>query len=158
MDLSSIEIKELSINDAAILSDSLSNEEPDYLKHFTPFEFSTESFSKILGNAKKDKYFGIFVNDELAGFYMLRGFDEGFEIPAYGVWISSNFSNKGLSRLTLYHAFSFCRINNIKTLMLKVHPENKAAKALYESLGFVKVSVDNKNDNIIYHKTLSAKN
>ena len=42
--------------------------------------------------------------------------------------------------------------------MLKVHPENKIAKALYESLGFVKVGIDDRNDNIIYHKTLAEKN
>ena len=25
---------------------------------------------------------------------MLRGFDEGFEIPSYGVWIAKNFASK----------------------------------------------------------------
>ncbi|MBT8393056.1 MAG: GNAT family N-acetyltransferase [Ignavibacteriaceae bacterium] len=153
-----IEIKELGLRDASLISNALLKEKSEYLKHFTPFEFSVESFAKILSNAKKDRYFGIYVSDELAGFYMLRGFDEGYEIPAYGVWISSEFSNKGLSKLTLYHAFSFCKINSIKNLMLKVHPDNKIAKALYESLGFIKVGVDEKNDNIIYHKALTLNN
>jgi RimJ/RimL family protein N-acetyltransferase len=155
MDLSSIEIKELGLSDASLLSDTILREEPEYFKHFTPFEFSIESLTLILSKAKKDKYFGIFCSEELAGFYMLRGFDDGFEIPAYGVWISSKFSNKGLSKLTLYHAFSFCKINNIKTLMLKVHPDNKIAKSLYESLGFIMIGIDEKNANIIYHKSLS---
>ena len=158
MNLSSIEIKELSTNDAAILARKLSNEKKQYLKHFVPFEFTADSLTHILHNKKNDKYYGIFVRDELAGFYMLRGFDDGYEIPAYGVWISSEYSNKGLSKLTLYHAFSFCNLNNIKKLMLKVHPENKIAKALYESLGFIKVGVDDKNDNIIFHKSFSKKN
>jgi len=85
---------------------------------------------------------------------MLRGFDAGYEIPSYGVWVSSKFSNNGLSRLTLYHAFAFCKLNGIKTLMLKVHPENKVAKEMYESMGFKKTGFDESNDNFIYYKNL----
>ena len=153
--LDSIEIKELSEEQVPSLSQALFNEDVKYLKYFTPFEFSVESLTSILNKAVKDKFFGIFVNNEIAGFYMLRGFDEGYDIPSYGVWISSKYSNKGLSKLTLYHSFSFCKLNNIKTLMLKVHPDNIIAKNLYEALGFVKIGTDKKNSNYIYHKTLS---
>jgi len=158
MESNSIEIKELSTEDADLLSEALLSENSEYLKHFTPFEFSVDSIKRILSSVVMDKYFGIFLRNKLIGFYMLRGFDDGYKIPAYGVWISSKYSNKGLSKLTLYHAFSFCMINNIKTLMLKVHPENKIAKELYESLGFVKIGIDKKNDNFIYHKLLAVKN
>jgi len=155
MDLNSVEIKEIGFKQVAILVQALSNEKSEYLKYFTPFEFTVESITKIFSRAIKDKYYGIFVNEELAGFYMLRGMDEGYEIPSYGVWISSKFSNKGLSKLTLYHAFSFCKLNNLNTLMLKVHPENKVAKVLYESFGFKQTGFDDKNDNYIYHKSFS---
>lgn len=154
MNLSSLEIKELTPEFAEILADQLAKEKKDYLKYFIPFEFSAIPVKDILQQAKQDKYFGIFVNDKLAGFYMLRGFDAGYDVPSYGVWISSKFSNIGLSKLTLYHAFAFCKLNGIKTLMLKVHPENKVAKEMYESLGFKKTGFDESNDNFIYHKNL----
>jgi RimJ/RimL family protein N-acetyltransferase len=147
-----IEIKILDHSFAQILSFELSKESKEYLKYFTPFDFSFSSLEKVLTKSKNDKYFGIFVNNSLAGFYMLRGFDEGYEIPSYGVWISSKFSNRGLSALTLHHAFAFCKLNGIKILLLKVHPENVVAKKLYESLGFVKIGVDERNGNFIYHK------
>ena len=86
---------------------------------------------------------------------MLRGFDDGYEIPSYGVWVSSKFSNQGLSTLTLYHSFAFCKLNGIKTLMLKVHPENKIAKDLYESQGFKITGFDENNDNFIYQKSFT---
>ena len=152
----SIEIKELNLEHVSIVVQELSHEKPEYLKYFIPFEFSVETFSKILNNVSKDKYFGIFVSDKIVGFYMLRGLDEGYDIPSYGVWISSSYSNKGLSKLTLYHAFSFCKLNNIDKLMLKVHPENKIARKLYESLGFKQTGFDDKNGNYIYHKSLSS--
>lgn len=147
-------IKELTAEFAKDLADKLTQEKKDYLKYFTPFEFSSTSVENILRKMRLDKYFGLFVNNELVGFYMLRGFDEGHEIPSYGVWISSEYSNSGLSKLTLYHAFAFCKLNGIKTLMLKVHPENLVAKKLYESLGFNKTGFDEKNGNYIYHKNL----
>ena len=151
----SLEIKELTTEHASIFSKRLSGESKEYLQHFIPFtEYSEEFIKKILSEKKSDKYFGLFLNDDIVGFYMLRGFDAGYEIPSYGVWISSKFANKGLFTLTLYHAFSFCKLNNIKTLMLKVHPENTVAKKLYEKFGFVKIGIDEKIGHLIYHKSL----
>jgi RimJ/RimL family protein N-acetyltransferase len=151
----SLEIKELTPEHASIFSKRLSEESKDYLKYFIPFaEYSEAYIRKILIEKKIDKYFGLFLKNDLIGFYMLRGFDAGYEIPSYGVWISSKFSNKGLSTLTLFHAFSFCKLNNIKTLMLKVHPDNLVAKKLYEKFGFKKTGIDEKIGHLIFHKNL----
>jgi len=49
---------------------------------------------------------------------------------------------------------SICKINRIKKLMLKVHPENKIAKMIYENFGFIKESIDPKNNNLIYYKDI----
>jgi len=155
MTKNSLEIIELTSDSTSILSKKLLEESKDYIGHFIPFDFSESSIKKILNEKKLDKYFGFFINSELVGFYMLRGFDKGYEIPSYGVWISSKYSGKGLSTLTLYHAFSFCKINKIKSLMLKVHPDNSIAKNLYEKLGFKQTGFDEKNNNLIYHKTIS---
>jgi len=155
MTKNSLEIIELTSDSASILSQKLLEESKDYIGHFIPFDFSESSVKKILSEKKSDKYFGLFINKELIGFYMLRGFDEGYETPSYGVWISSGYSNKGLSTLTLYHAFSFCKINKIKTLMLKVHPDNSIAKNLYEKVGFKQTGFDEKINNLIYHKSIS---
>ena len=150
----SLEIKELTLEHSLIFSKRLLEESKEYLKHFIPFAENSETFiRKILSQKKSDKYFGLFLKDDIVGFYMLRGFDAGYEIPSYGVWISSKYSNKGLSTLTLFHAFSFCKLNNIKTLMLKVHPENIVAKKLYEKFGFKQVGIDEKIGHLIYHKS-----
>lgn len=85
---------------------------------------------------------------------MLRGFDEGYSVPSYGVWISENYSNKGLSTFTLQHAISFCKLNSIKKIMLKVHPDNVSAKHIYEKHGFKQTGVDPKIHHLIYHKDL----
>ena len=92
--------------------------------------------------------------DELVGFYMLSGFGERYEVPSNGVWLSDKFSGLGLSKLTLQHAITFCKVNGLKKIMLKVHPENIIAKNIYESFGFKQEGFDEKNSNLIYYKSL----
>ena len=153
MELKELEIHKLKTSDANQLSIKLSDEPEDYIKYFDPFDFSEPTIKRILEQSIKDIYFGLFINNQLAGCYMLRGFDEGYKIPSYGVWIASKYSNSGLSTLTLFHAFSFCKLNKIKKLMLKVYPDNIVAKKLYESLGFHQTGIDTNGNKLIYHKT-----
>ena len=149
-----VEIQELQSDHASALSVLILNSPKDHTKYFTPFSFEEDSIKKIINDAVNDKYFGIFINDELVGFYMLRGFDEGFEVPSYGIWISDKFSGLGLSKLTLQHAITFCKLNGLKKIMLKVHPENTIAKNIYENFGFKQAGIDDKNSNLIYYKSL----
>lgn len=154
MILKTILIKDIDSSFSEELTDLLSREEKEYSKYFIPFDFDHTTIKKILTEKKEDKFFGLFVDDSLIGFYMLRGFDEGYDIPSYGVWISKEYSAKGLSKLTLQHAVSICKINGIKKLLLKVHPENKIAKMIYENFGFIKKSNDPKNNNLVYYKDI----
>lgn len=147
-------IKKLGSESAKEISDLLQKENSEYSKYFIPFEFDFQTISNRMRNLHYDTFWGIYVNGKLAGFYMLRGFDEGYEIPSYGVWISKEFSGKGLSKLTLQHAISYCKLNQIKEIMLKVHPDNVIAKKIYEDFGFIKTGVDVRNNNLIYRKKL----
>ena len=149
-----IVIKEIDSSMAYKLSSLLQNADKEYSKYFIPFDFDYETIKSILSKKKRDCFFGIFINDEIVGFYMLRGFDQGYEVPSYGVWISSKYAGYGLSRLTLQYAETFCKINRIKKIMLKVHPKNIRAKKIYEMAGYYKVGIDHNNDNIIYNKKL----
>jgi GNAT superfamily N-acetyltransferase len=133
----------------------LQKEDREYIKYFHPFPFDASEIRKRLVAARKDFYWGIFCGKELVGFFMLRGMDDGYEVPSYGVYISRKWSGKGLSKLSLLFSISWCRVNGFKTLMLKVHPKNHIARKMYEDNGFVTVGVDSKNDNFIMHRTLA---
>ncbi len=151
---SALEIKRLNINQSEELANLLIGSEKKYSQYFIPFSFDLETISEVLSKAIKDQIYGIYVEDNLVGFYMLRGFDEGYSVPSYGVWISKKYSNKGLSTFTLQHAISFCKLNSIRKIMLKVHPDNITAKHIYEKYGFKQTGIDQKNHHLIYHKEL----
>ena len=141
-------------DDAEILAQLLT-EDKEYSRYFVPFENpSVQLFVDILINTRKDTYWGIFVDDILAGFCMLRGFDLGYTKPSFGVYISSNFQGMGLATLALRWCISYCQINLVPTIMLKVHPENHAARHIYEQSGFVFQAVDTNTGHHIMEKRL----
>jgi len=149
-----VQIIGLTKEDAGLLSDMLLKIEKEYTKYFIPFSFDYDTIFNLLDQKIKDRYYGIKVDGKLGGFYMLRGLDKGYEVPSYGVIITKQFSGCGLARLTLCHAFSFCRVNKINKLMLKVHPENIIASRLYTEAGFVRDGIDEKNGHHIYYKDI----
>ncbi len=152
--LLNVEIKRIDASYAKSLYILTSESDTEYLKYFTPFEISERKFAEVLSKAVRDCFFGVFVGSALAGFYMLRGFDDGYDIPAYGLFISEKFAGQGLGSLTVQHAITFCKVNKIRRLLLKVYPDNLSAKALYEGFGFKAEGVDPKNNNLVFYKDI----
>lgn len=150
-----IEFQKLKITDLNDLIDLWNNDPQDYNKHFIPFEIKYDNLKSILEKVDKDLFIGIFVNKKIAGFFMLRGFDEGYDIPAYGVWISSKYANKGLAKLTIQYSLSICRLADVKRIMLKFHPENIIAMKMYKNFGFNETGIDERIGHIIMHKDLN---
>lgn len=141
----------LASGDASELTTLLISQPPEYMHYFSPFHFDEATLLAILAGSQQDVYMGFFWDGALIAFFMLRGWDEGYEIPAYGVVVDHRYRNRGLGRLTLEMSKTICKLRSVKRLMLKVHPENYSAKHLYESTGFVQVGVDLKSNHLVYH-------
>ena len=147
-------IRLLTLSDAPSLSRLLLSQPREYLSYFTPFRFDETDIQSLLAQKVEDAYFGIFWQDRLAGFFMLRGWDQGYDIPAYGVVIDQAYSGQGLGQLTLEYARAYCQLRGCPQIMLKVHPQNVAAKHIYEKAGFVQNGFDPNNHHLIYHLEL----
>jgi len=132
----------------------LQHQPPDYMRYFTPFQFDEKTVYSILSSVKRDVYMGFYWNGQLIGFFMLRGWDSGYEIPSYGVTIHHRFRNLGLAFLSIELAKVICRLCGASGVMLKVHRENEAARRVYEKAGFMRTGEDPKNDNWVYRLDL----
>lgn len=156
-----ISLRRLTSDDAEAISQLLLNSSKSYIKYFHPFDFQASSIKEILEKNNKDIFFGIELKSEistnLAGFYMLRGLDEGYADPMYGVFISHQYKGKGIASLTISHAESFCKLNGYERLLLKVNPENLRAKKLYESLGFQLMGEEPSIKNLVLYKAICSK-
>jgi RimJ/RimL family protein N-acetyltransferase len=130
------EIAELHPSDAQELLDLIAQQSDDYLR-FTPnFRLSPQTLFAGLQNRQADRWWGFFRKGELVGFFMLRGLDEGYERPAFGVFVAQSASKAGLATRALAHALAWCEEEGIGSVMLKVHPANHHARKIYLREGF----------------------
>lgn len=144
-----IVIRPFASADAESVAELLGGSSEEYTRHFHPFEFRAPVIEAMVASAVLDQWFVLEVFDRgatsIAGFYMLRGVDEGFPDPMYGIFIAERYSGRGLARLTLAHAEAQCRLNGWLHLRLKVSPKNIRAYRLYESWGFTFERVDTRD-------------
>jgi len=109
-------------------------------RSFHPHPFTDEAAAQIATSAGEDWYGGAFVQSgtkrEMVGYVMLRGWDAGYDIPAFGVCVLPAYQSLGLGRLLLEWALLTARLRGSPAVRLKVYPDNQHAVALYERRGF----------------------
>lgn len=154
-------IRPLTEADAPTVVALLAQSTADYTRYFHPFAFDEKVLRALLSRAVLDQWFLLEVQESgeatPAGFYMLRGMDEGFPDPMYGVFVAEHCAGKGLARLTLAHAEAQCRLNGWARLRLKVDPNNARAHRLYTAGGFAFESVDpNNGDQVLLCREVSG--
>jgi RimJ/RimL family protein N-acetyltransferase len=149
-----LEIRALEPNDAAALSTMLRSQRSEYVRYFTPFPFDETTLTKILTAKVRDVFLGLYWDNKLAAFLMLRGWDEGYDVPAFGVVVAEEFAGQGLGALTLELAKVVSRLQGSSRLMLKVNPDHTSARALYSRAGFQETGLDSRTADITMHLTL----
>jgi len=111
--------------------------------HFLPHPLTNEMARKIGIYEGDDLYFLQIMDNEIAGYAMLRGWDEGYAIPSLGIAIHPAFRNQGLGREFMRFLHNQVRIKGENKVRLKVYANNAGAKRLYESLGYSFITEEN---------------
>jgi GNAT superfamily N-acetyltransferase len=110
---------------------------PGYIYKFSPHPFTAEYASKICNYQGLDLYFAILLNkNHIIAYFMLRGWDEGYEIPAVGLCVLNEFHGKGLGRLIMHFLETTAKFNGASKIMLKVRNDNHVAETLYITQGY----------------------
>ena len=104
--------------------------------YFHPHPLTYEMAKKIAIYEGDDLYFLQIKDNEIAGYAMLRGWDEGFAIPSLGIAIHPNFRNRGLSKKFMKFLHDQAKAKGAAKVRLKVYLDNTGARHLYESLGY----------------------
>jgi [ribosomal protein S18]-alanine N-acetyltransferase len=105
-------------------------------KFFHPHPLTHEAAAQRANYAGKDVYCVLQSGKELTGYGMLRGWDEGYEIPSLGIAIDSAHQGQGHGRRLMEFLHDIARQRGAKQVRLRVFPENARAVALYQSLGY----------------------
>ena len=134
-------IRPLHVSDASALAKLLATQRADYVAHFSPFGFDERSIAEVVSASRRDRFWALCAEEEIAGFFMLRGFDAGYARPSYGVFVAEHAAGRGLAREALRFALEWCAAKGVESVLLKVAQENQRARAIYIAAGFEFVGI-----------------
>jgi len=105
-------------------------------KRFHPHPLTDEEAKRRVRYSGKDLYYALLERDKVIGYGMLRGWDEGYEVPNLGIAIHPSVRGMGLSKLFMHFLHIVARRKGVSKVRLKVYPDNTKAVRLYEGLGY----------------------
>lgn len=105
-------------------------------EYFHPHPFNAEEAHKRCIYTGKDLYYVLLARKKVLGYGMLRGWDEGYEVPSLGVLIRASARGAGLAEMFVHFLHTAARRCGARKVILKVYRENHAAKRLYEKIGY----------------------
>jgi hypothetical protein len=149
-DIEYLAVRSLRAEDAALISAMLRAQSPDYARFFYAFKFEEAAIAEMLAAREKDVYSGIFWQGRLVGIFMLRGWDAGYEVPAFGVLIDEQHRGGRFLKLTLEMSKLICQLAGAPRLMAKIHPDNVSPRGA-RRLGLVQSGVEAETGNLIYY-------
>src|SRR5512133_2618406 len=85
----------------ALVSFFIKNAVPQVTNTFTAFPLTRKIAEWISQTEHKDRYYLLLVDQQIACLSMLRGFDEGFTIPSFGIMIGHQYQNMGYGKQLL---------------------------------------------------------
>lgn len=104
---------------------------------FHPHKFNVSKAYNVCVHPGDDIYLGGWLDDELVCYGMLRGWNEGYEIPSLGIYISSKHRGLGLSTWFMKELHEYAKAKGAKKIRLTVAKDNEIAIKLYQKLGYI---------------------
>ncbi|MCB2153946.1 GNAT family N-acetyltransferase [bacterium] len=109
-------------------------------EYFHPHPFTGAHARQVCGHTGKDQYLALISRNEIRCYGLLRGWDEGFDIPSLGIIVHPAFRGRGYSSLMMMYLHAVAAEAGAMKIRLKVYEDNTLAKRLYEKLGYEFVS------------------
>ena len=105
-------------------------------QYFHPHPFTDEEAKRLAQYSGKDLYYILVEGDKVLGYGMLRGWDEGYEVPGLGIVTHPSVRGMGLGKLFMRFLHAAARRRGASKVRLKVYPDNTTAIKLYKGLGY----------------------
>jgi GNAT superfamily N-acetyltransferase len=139
--MSGLSIEELQPHHLASISRLLEdNNRTEITSYFHPFPMTGETAGRLCLGSSKDRYYAAFERGSAVGLAMLRGGDEGYEIPSFGMFVDHRHQGQGIGRLLIEVAIREAERLGCAMVRLTVYESNLRGRCLYASLGFAEQS------------------
>jgi ribosomal-protein-alanine N-acetyltransferase len=104
---------------------------------FHPHPFTAQEAARICSYQGRDLYYALLGNTgEVLAYGMLRGWDEGYQIPSLGIAVHPKATGRGIGELMMRFLHIAAIEEGAKEIILKVYKNNHFAVRLYERLGY----------------------
>jgi ribosomal protein S18 acetylase RimI-like enzyme len=103
---------------------------------FHPHPFTAAAAAERARYEGADVYCVAVAGETVLAYGMLRGWDEGYEIPSLGIAIHPEARGLGLGRAMMAYLHAEARRRGAPKIRLKVYPDNATAVSLYRSFGY----------------------
>lgn len=113
------------------------NDVPAVTATFTPFPMTAETATTLLAERREDRYYGAFAGPaEIVALSMLRGWDEGFVVPSFGIAVDARWHGRGVGTRMTAWTVEQARALGAPSVRLTVYDDNPGAQRIYARLGF----------------------
>lgn len=103
---------------------------------FHPHPLNYEAAKEIASLQGQDLYFLQIKDNDITGYGMLRGWDDGYLIPSLGIAIHPRFRRQGLAKKFMDFMHQKAKEKGAQKIRLTVYTSNIAAIRLYRSYGY----------------------
>lgn len=103
---------------------------------FAPHPFTPDFLHSLCDQQRQDLHYVMVDDDDVLGYGMLRGWDEGFAVPSLGLAIHPRWRRAGFGLAMMHFLHAAARRASATKVRLRVHLSNASAQALYERLGY----------------------
>jgi ribosomal protein S18 acetylase RimI-like enzyme len=109
------------------------------MRYFDPFPLTRATARRLCQEGRRDRFYVAVADDGIVGLSMLRGWDEGYAIPSFGVMIDPSWHGRGLgARMTDYTIDEAWRAG-CEAIRLSVYGGNVVAAEMYRRRGFEEI-------------------
>lgn len=103
---------------------------------FHPHPMNEDTAKELASYTGKDLYYIAVESLRVVGYGMLRGWDQGYEVPSLGIALHPIARGTGLAKVFMGFLHEAAQYKGAKRIRLKVYPWNKPAVRLYKALGY----------------------
>jgi ribosomal protein S18 acetylase RimI-like enzyme len=107
---------------------------------FVAFPLTEETARRLTCEPRLDRYYVAEVSSELVGLSMLRGWDEGYEIPSFGVMVDPAWHGQGVGSALPDFTITSAGELGCDAIRLSVYGRNERASRMYVQRGFTTAS------------------
>jgi len=115
---------------------------PDHA-FFHPHPMTDEEAHRLCAYGGRDLYYAACMGKTVLAYGLLRGWNEGYEIPSLGIAVHPEARGRGLARPFIAFLHAAAKARGASKVRLTVYNENQRAVDLYRRLGY---QLEAKND------------